>query len=92
MELFLKLHTEWGNFFRILHAQADKFSGFPEYLMCTALRKNTASASQCIGCGMCEKHCPQNIAIRDMLKGARKDLETPIYTIAKKGAKMFVHF
>lgn len=70
----------------------NKFSGFREYLMCTALRKNTASASQCIGCGMCEKHCPQNIAIRNMLKGARKDLETPVYTIAKRGAKLFVHF
>ena len=70
----------------------NKFSGFREYLMCTALRKNTASASQCIGCGKCEKHCPQNISIREMLKGAQKDLETPIYTIAKKGAKLFVHF
>ena len=70
----------------------SKFSGFREYLMCTALRKNPASASQCIGCGKCEKHCPQNISIREMLKDARKDLETPIYRIAKKGAKMFVRF
>ena len=69
-----------------------KFSGFREYLMCTALRKNPASASQCIGCGKCEKHCPQNISIREMLGQARKDLETPIYTIAKKGASWFVHF
>jgi predicted aldo/keto reductase-like oxidoreductase len=60
--------------------------------MCTALRKNTASASQCIGCGKCEKHCPQNISIREMLKAAQKDLETPIYKIAKKGAQLFVHF
>ena len=70
----------------------NKFSGFREYLMCTALRKNTASASQCIGCGKCEKHCPQNISIRDMLKDARKDLETPVYKIAKKGAQLFVRF
>ena len=70
----------------------NKFSGFREYLMCTALRKNPASASQCIGCGKCEKHCPQNISIRQMLKAAQKDLETPIYTLAKKGASWFVHF
>ena len=73
------------------HAES-KFSGFREYLMCTALRKNTASASQCIGCGKCEQHCPQSISIREMLKDARKDLETPVYTVVKKGAKLFVHF
>ena len=69
-----------------------KFSGFREYLMCTALRKNPASASQCIGCGKCEKHCPQNISIREMLKSAQRDLETPVYKIAKKGAQLFVRF
>ena len=73
------------------HAE-NKFSGFREYMMCTALRKNPASASQCIGCGKCEKHCPQSIQIRDMLKNARKDLENPIYHIVRKGAKWFVHF
>jgi len=70
----------------------SKFSGFREYLMCTALRKNTASASQCIGCGKCEKHCPQNIQIRDMLKQAGKDLENPAYKVVKKAAGWFVHF
>ena len=70
----------------------SKFSGFREYLMCTALRKNPASASQCIGCGKCERHCPQNISIRQMLEEAQKDLETPVYKIAKKGAQLFVHF
>ena len=69
-----------------------KFSGFREYLMCTALRKNTASASQCIGCGKCEKHCPQGIQIRDMLRQAEKTLENPAYKIIKKAAPWFVHF
>ena len=73
------------------HAE-NRFSGFREYMMCTALRKNTASASQCIGCGKCEKHCPQGISIREMLKGAQKDLETPVYKAAKKAAGWFVHF
>ena len=74
------------------YSAESKFGGFREYLMCTALRKNPAAASQCIGCGKCEKHCPQGISIREMLKGAQKDLETPIYKIAKKGAGWFVHF
>jgi len=70
----------------------NQFSGFREYLMCTALRKNPAAASQCIGCGKCEQHCPQSIAIRDMLALARKDLENPVYKTVKKAAGWFVHF
>ena len=73
------------------HAES-KFSGFREYLMCTALRKNSAAASNCIGCGKCEKHCPQGIAIRDMLKAARRDLENPAYKVASKAVSWFAHF
>ena len=70
----------------------NKFSGFREYLMCTALRANSAAASNCIGCGKCEAHCPQGIAIRDMLKHARKDLEGPVYKAARTLSRMFVRF
>lgn len=73
------------------HAES-KFSGFREYMMCTALRKNPASASQCIGCGKCERHCPQNIQIRAMLKKAGKELENPVYKVIRKAAPWFVHF
>ena len=50
-----------------------------DYVKCTTLRKNSTAASQCIGCGKCEKHCPQGIAIREELNNARKVLETPTY-------------
>jgi len=69
-----------------------KLSALIEYTMCTALRKNTTSASQCIGCGKCEQHCPQGIEIRKQLNYAQKELETPLYKIAKKVAKCFMHF
>ncbi len=60
------------------------FSALRDYVMCTALRKNSSAASNCVGCGKCEKHCPQNIAIRSELKNAKKTLEGPAYRIARK--------
>ena len=69
-----------------------KLSALREYFMCTTLRKNSAAASNCIGCGKCEKHCPQGISIRQELKNAQKELETPVYKIGRKLAKVFTKF
>ena len=55
--------------------------------MCTAARKTSSAASNCIGCGKCEKHCPQGIQIRQELKNASKELEVPVYKIARKGVE-----
>ena len=63
-----------------------------EYVMCTALRKDSTAASNCIGCGKCEQHCPQGISIRQELKNASHELETPVYKIARKIAPLFVKF
>ena len=70
----------------------EKFGGFMDYLKCTTFRKNSTAAGNCIGCGKCEQHCPQGIAIRQELKEAQKALETPVYRIFSKAAKWFVHF
>ena len=69
-----------------------RFGAFFDYMMCTALRKNSTAASNCIGCGKCEKHCPQNIEIRKHLKDAEKVLETPVYRIVRRGAKLFMKY
>ena len=66
----------------------SKFWGFVEYAMCTALRKNSTAASECIGCGKCEQHCPQAIEIRKELKNAAKELEGPLYKIVTKAKKV----
>ena len=68
------------------------FTGLREYFICTTLRTNSSAASNCIGCGKCEKHCPQSIPIRQKLQEARKDLEGPVYKVAKKVSKWFVKF
>ena len=70
----------------------DKMGAFKEYLKCTTLRKNATAASNCIGCGKCEKHRPQNIEIRRQLKEAQKALEGPVYKICRKFVAWFAHF
>ncbi len=57
----------------------NKGAGRFEYVQTVALQKEKTYATQCIGCGKCEKHCPQSIHIRDELKNADKALR-PLFT------------
>ncbi|MBR3245891.1 MAG: aldo/keto reductase [Parasporobacterium sp.] len=52
----------------------SKFSGRREYFQTIAINGEPSYATQCIGCGKCEKHCPQHIPIREKLKEADKAL------------------
>ena len=45
-----------------------------------------------IKCGLCEKHCPQGIAIRQELANARKTLEGPVYKVAKRVIPIFMKY
>lgn len=66
-----------------------KFAGLKEHFMCSAARQDSTAAYQCIGCGKCESHCPQHIEIRKKLKEASRELEGPIYRIARKIVEIF---
>ena len=65
----------------------SKMTAWREHIMCTAMRKSSSAASNCIECGKCEQHCPQHIEIRKELKNARKKLEGPVYKVARRIVK-----
>ncbi len=65
-----------------------KKSGRQDYLQCTAMRRDTGSASQCVGCGKCESHCPQQIEIRRELAQAARELETVPYRLMKGAVRL----
>jgi predicted aldo/keto reductase-like oxidoreductase len=46
-----------------------------DYLKCTLLRKESAAASNCVGCGLCEKHCPQGIEIAKEMRKIDKFID-----------------
>ena len=60
-----------------------------QYLLTTGLRRKGTGASQCVGCGRCEQHCPQHLPIRRLLKEAAQELEGPLYKAARVGVKVF---
>lgn len=59
----------------------NKAAGLKDYAACT---ENAAPASACIGCGKCETHCPQSIAIREELKNVQSEMEGTAYSAIRK--------
>lgn len=66
-----------------------KFGAMKEYWQVTAVRKTPGSASRCVGCGKCERHCPQGLPIREKLKEVSKELETPIFRVASAALRLW---
>ena len=59
----------------------SKSQGRFQYAQTVGMTREPAFATQCIGCGKCEKHCPQNIPIREKLKEADKEVRPLRYKI-----------
>ena len=48
------------------------------------------NAGKCVGCGLCKKHCPQNIDIPEQLKLVKKELENPLFQIVRVITKLIM--
>ena len=70
----------------------DRAGAKKEYLKCTLFRKNPTHAGNCVGCGKCEKHCPQGIEIRKELENVKRDLEDTKFRLFRRVLKLFKIF
>ena len=61
-----------------------------EFIQTVGFRRKSALPAQCVKCGKCEKHCPQNLPIRQALVEANRDLLPPHYRIFLAGARRFM--
>ena len=67
-----------------------KHQGRFQYAQTVGLTREPAFATQCIGCGKCERHCPQEIPIREKLKEADKALRPLPYRVGIDVARKFM--
>ena len=65
----------------------SKSAGRFQYAQTVGLTKQPAFATQCVGCGKCERHCPQNIPIREKLKEADRALRPLPYRLGIGAAR-----
>lgn len=68
----------------------SKWSGRWQYIQNVAMTKEPTFASQCIGCGKCESHCPQGLPIREKLKEADRALRPLPYQLGIALARKFI--
>jgi len=67
-----------------------KSDGRFQFAQTVGLTRKPAFATQCVGCGKCESHCPQSIPIREKLKEADKALRPLPYKIGINVARKFM--
>ena len=61
-----------------------------QFAQTVGLTRKPAFATQCVGCGKCEKHCPQSIPIREKLKEADRALRPLPFRIGINAARAFM--
>ncbi len=68
----------------------SKSEGRFQFAQTVGLTREPAFASQCIKCGKCEQHCPQNIPIREKLVEADKALRPLPYKVGINLVRKFM--
>ena len=80
-----------GNFYyyNLMYIDKKNAARF-EFAQSMGMRKEPGFASQCVGCGKCEQHCPQHISIREKLKEADRALRPLPYKLGITAARKFM--
>lgn len=68
----------------------SKRQGRFQYAQTVGLTKTPAFADQCVGCGKCEKHCPQELPIRSLLKEADRALRPLPYKLGINAVRKYM--
>lgn len=68
------------HYYNLMYLESKSSVRF-EYARNVGMRQEESFASQCIGCGKCESHCPQKLPIREKLKEADRELRPMPYRI-----------
>jgi predicted aldo/keto reductase-like oxidoreductase len=71
------------------YSSISKSQGALQYSMGTLLAGKPGYAGLCKKCGNCEKHCPQNIPIRESLDEVKKAMEGFQFKVMRTGIKLF---
>ena len=67
-----------------------KREGRFQFAQTVGMTRKPAFATQCVGCGKCESHCPQSIPIREKLKEADRALRPLPYRIGINIVRAFM--
>ncbi len=68
----------------------SKRQGRFQYAQTVGLTKTPAFADQCVGCGKCEKHCPQELPIRSLLKEADRAMRPLPYKLGINAVRKYM--